>query len=120
MRWLVDECVDAALVTGLRDTGHDVVYVAESAASTGDAEILRLAQDQQRLLLTEDKDFGELVFRSRRPVPGLVLLRVDVAQSKLKWTRLSAAISAYGARLFGRYIVVEAARLRSRPLLKLA
>jgi predicted nuclease of predicted toxin-antitoxin system len=94
--------------------------VAESVASASDVEVLHLAQDEQRLLLTEDKDFGELVFRSRRPVPGLVLLRVDVAQGPLKWTRLNAAMSAYGARLFGRYVVVEAARLRSRPLLKLA
>jgi len=77
MRWLADECVDAALVASLRSAGHDVSYVAEVASGLTDEEALRLAQDQQRVFLTEDKDFGELVFRFRLPVPAVVLLRIN-------------------------------------------
>ena len=77
MRWLVDECVDAALVQRLRGGGHDVLYVAEIASGATDAQVLRRASDENRLLLTEDKDFGELIFRLRVPVPGLVLLRIE-------------------------------------------
>ena len=74
MRWLADECVDAPLVTRLRGAGHDVSYIAEIASRATDTEALRLAQDEGRLFLTEDKDFGEFVFRFKRAVPGVVLL----------------------------------------------
>jgi predicted nuclease of predicted toxin-antitoxin system len=117
VRWLVDECVDAALVQRLRGGGHDVLYVAEIASGTTDAQVLRRASDENRLLLTEDKDFGELAFRLRMPVPGLVLLRVEPEGHLFKWTRLEAAIHRFGQRLFGRHVVIEEARFRSRPLL---
>ena len=75
-------------------------------------------KEEGRLFLTEDKDFGELVFRFKRAVPGVVLLRIDPEKPHLKWTRLEAAIARFGEGLFGRYVVIEEARFRSRPLLK--
>ncbi|MGA7862814.1 MAG: DUF5615 family PIN-like protein [Stellaceae bacterium] len=109
MRWLADECVDAALVRRLRGAGHDVIYAAEVASGTTDAQILRQANDEHRLLLTEDrllltedKDFGEFVFRLHMTVPGLVLLRVALERYLFKWARLDAAVQRFGQRLFGR------------------
>jgi hypothetical protein len=61
MRWLVDECVAAALVHQLRAAGHDASYMADGGPSTIDAAVLQLAHEEGRLLLTEDKDFGDLV-----------------------------------------------------------
>jgi predicted nuclease of predicted toxin-antitoxin system len=104
------------LVGLLREVGHDVVYVAETAAGLSDADVIALAYRERRLLLTEDKDFGDLIFRWKRAVPGLVLLRIDSEQSALKGARLTTAIERYGEELFGRYLVIEAGRLRSRPL----
>jgi hypothetical protein len=51
-------------------------------------------------------------------VPGLVLLRLRSEQYPLKWVRLKAAVQQFGDRPFGRYVVIEEARFRSRPLLK--
>ncbi len=116
MRWLADECVDAALVTRLRSAGHDADYMPEFASGAADAEVLRRAHEDGRLLLTEDKDFGELVFRMKMAVPGLVLLRISPERHLLKWTRLETAIERFGERLYGRYLVIEEARYRSRPL----
>lgn len=110
------ECVDAALVASLRDAGHDVSYIAEIACGLTDTEALKLAQDEQRVFLTEDKDFGELVIRFRLPVPGLVLLRIDPARAALKWPRLEDIIRQLENRLFGRYVVITETRSRSRPL----
>lgn len=118
MRWLVDECVDAGLVERLRATGHDVVYTAEIAPSASDADVLRRAQNERRLLLTDDKDFGELIIRRGQDAPGIVLLRIDPAMHNLKIRQLAAAIERLGENLFGRYTIVEAARIRSRPLRK--
>jgi predicted nuclease of predicted toxin-antitoxin system len=116
MRWLGDECLSASLVNLLRAEGHDVLYVAEMAAGLSDTEVIRLALQEDRLLLTEDKDFGELVVRFGYSVPGLVLIRIDPAKPTLRARRLGAAIQQFGERLFGRYLVIEDARLRARKL----
>ena len=116
MRWLVDECVDAALVALLRESGHDAVYVSDVAPRATDVEVMIRADRDSRLLLTEDKDFGDLVFRQARPVPGIVLLRIDLARRAHKGARLLAAIDRFGDNLLGRYTVIEDARFRSRPL----
>jgi len=79
---------------------------------------MQRAEAEARLLLTEDKGFGDLVSRSGMPVPGVVLLRVDPEKHLLKWRRLEAAIARFGERLFGRYLVIEETRFRSRPLLR--
>jgi predicted nuclease of predicted toxin-antitoxin system len=102
----------------LRESGHDTIYMSDVAARASDAEVMERAHSEQRLLLTEDKDFGDLVFRQGRPVPGIVLLRIDSARRSLKWPRLLAAVDRFGEGLFGRYMVVEVARFRSRPLLR--
>lgn len=120
MRWLADECVSAVLVNRLRDAGHDVLYVAEFLSGATDPAVLELANSQRRVLLTEDKDFGDLVIRSRRVVPGVILLRLDAEAGDEKWRRLRTAITELGDRIGGRYIVVDAKRIRSRPLLRSA
>jgi predicted nuclease of predicted toxin-antitoxin system len=116
VRWLIDECVDAALAVQLRESGHDVIYVSDVAPRATDAEVMSRANSENRLLLTEDKDFGDLVFRQARPVPGIVLLRIDSARRSHKGARLLAAIGRFGDSLLGRYTVIEDARFRSRPL----
>jgi predicted nuclease of predicted toxin-antitoxin system len=120
VRWLADECVDAGMVSHLRAAGHDVVYMAEVSPAASDARVLMQAQAVRRLLLTEDKDFGDLVFRRGQSVPGIILLRIDPANHALKKTRRDAAISRFGDGLFGRYVTVEGARFRSRPLPRLS
>jgi predicted nuclease of predicted toxin-antitoxin system len=117
MRWPVDECVDAELVKQLRYGGHDVVYVAADGSGATDPQVLQRAREEDRVLLTEDKDFGDLVFRLRLVLPGVVFLRIPPEDRAIKWERLSAAIEQFGMGLVGRYIVVEKSRMRSRPLL---
>jgi hypothetical protein len=105
MFFLADECVDAAVVEGLRDAGHDVRYVAEGERALTDAEVLKIAAQENRILLTEDKDFG-----------GVVLLRIEPLRRSLKWPRLAAAIERFEDRLFGRHTVVHEDRFRFRAV----
>lgn len=116
MRWLADECVAAPLVASLRAQGHDVLYIAETGPGLSDTDVIALALGEKRLLLTEDKDFGDLVFRRERTVPGVVLMRIGSEISVLKTARLAAAVERYGEGLLGRYTVIEEGRFRSRPL----
>jgi predicted nuclease of predicted toxin-antitoxin system len=100
----------------MRQAGEDVLYMAEAAPATTDTEAVALAQAEGRLLLTEDKDFGDLVFSRRQSIPGVVFMRIESTARELRWVRLKLAISTFGADMFGRYTVVEPARFRSRPL----
>jgi predicted nuclease of predicted toxin-antitoxin system len=101
VRWLADECIAAPLVEALRQCDRDVLYVAEHAAGLTDADVVELSMREGRLLLTEDKDFGDLIFRRGRTVPGIVLVRVGAENPRLQEMRLMAAIDQFGERLLG-------------------
>lgn len=78
MKFLADECCDADMIASLREGGHDILYITEFKPGTVDEEVLKKAFDENRILLTEDKGFGELVFHLRKPARGIILLRFDV------------------------------------------
>jgi predicted nuclease of predicted toxin-antitoxin system len=116
MRFLADECCDAALVDVLRGDGHDVLYAIESLRGATDDDLLTRAVSERRILLTEDKDFGELVYRLRRPAHGIVLLRFAVGDRALKVPRLRYLLEQEAERLPGAFIVLEVDKVRVRSL----
>ena len=77
MNLIVDENVDKLVVESLRQDGHHVLYVAEFAPSIDDETVLEQANQNGALLITEDKDFDEIVFRQGRIHTGVVLIRFD-------------------------------------------
>ena len=117
MKFLADECCDTGLVASLRKDGHNVRYITEEKAGAIDDEILSNAYKEERILITEDKDFGELVYRFKKPTHGIVLLRIDVTDRHNKWPRLKKLIDNYGPKLQGYFTVVDTQKFRFRPLL---
>ena len=116
MRFLAEENVQHAVVHTLRDSGHDVACVGEVAPGASDDEVLRLANDESRLLLTNDKDFGELVYREGRVATGIFLMRFS-AQDGVERARLLAEIMPeLGERLNGLFATVSEGLARLRPL----
>lgn len=116
VKLLADECCDALLVQGLRGAGFDVFYVKESARGADDETVLRLGVDQERVLLTEDKDFGELVVRLNLPAHGVILLRIDPANSTRKLDRLLDVLHDQRHSLPSYFVVVDEEKARFRPL----
>jgi predicted nuclease of predicted toxin-antitoxin system len=116
VRLLVDECCDEQVAAGLRADGHDVSSVRESAPGSDDTTVLQAAVAEQRLLLTEDKDFGELVVRLGLPAYGIILVRMSDPHGEVKLERLREVLANHGDRLAGSVVVVEAERVRFRPL----
>jgi predicted nuclease of predicted toxin-antitoxin system len=116
MRWLSDECVDVRIAAFLRSHGHDVIHALDVTPTAQDIDVMNLALREGRLLLTEDKDFGDLAIRRGIAVPGIVLLRVQPDLLSFKCAQLNSAIVKFGETLIGQYVVVEARRFRSRPL----
>lgn len=115
MRFLADECCDFAVVRALRSAGHDVRALAEETSRTVDAGVMAEAANDQRILLTEDKDFGWLTFVGDSASAGVVLIRFpgDVRQS------LSAAVVAlvdeHGDQLHGSFTVLQPGHARITP-----
>lgn len=116
MRLLADECCSAGLVSALRADGHDVLYALEACPGASDDAILECAFSQSRLLLTEDKGFGELVYRLGLPARGIILLRFDVADRALKASRMRELLVQRGEQLHGSLVVLEVDKVRIRPL----
>lgn len=77
MRMLADESVDRPLIVRLRQDGHEVASIAEESPGIPDDEVLDRAYGDGVVLLSADKDFGELVYRRRRPHAGILLVRLS-------------------------------------------
>ncbi len=116
MKFLADECCDKALVEALREDGHDVVYATESLQGAPDETVLARAFSEKRLLITEDKDFGELVYRLKKPTRGIILLRFDVSDRVFKIPRLRELLKHESQKLSGSFVVLEREKVRIRSL----
>lgn len=114
MRLLVDDGVDVAIVSRLRADGHDVTYVAELAPGATDSAVLELAASDERLLLTADKDFGELVFRQRRAACGVLLVRLPGVASSARSDAVASALADHGDEMANAFSVVSPGLVRIR------
>ena len=116
MRFLADESCDFAVVTALRNAGHDITAIAESSPGVEDEVVLALARSEARVLITEDKDFGLLAYAGGHETTGVVLIRFPAGvRSSLGQTLVDLA-SELGDRFVKAFVVVEPGRARvSRP-----
>lgn len=114
MRFLADEGVDRSIVDALRGDGHDVRWMAEELVGTKDDIILEAALRDARILITEDKDFGELVYRQRLHHRGVVLVRIDGISNAEKARIASRAIGEHETELPGGFTVIQHATIRIR------
>jgi predicted nuclease of predicted toxin-antitoxin system len=116
VRFLVDASCDARIAAHLRSNGHDVTRVgSDYAADLPDIAILQLAEREQRILITDDRDFGELVYRLRHPHAGVIYLRLDSTNIAVRCTRLDAALAEIGPSIDGFIVVTQTGvRLRRR------
>ena len=116
MRFLANENVPLDVVEALRNAGHDVAWIRVDAPGAKDPDILRRAVVENRVLLTSDKDFGELAFRFGLPgACGVVLFRLQADSSAALAAQVVAA-TASRSDWVGNFSVVERGRIRVRPL----
>ncbi|MGE3538821.1 MAG: DUF5615 family PIN-like protein [Candidatus Tectimicrobiota bacterium] len=116
MRLLADENIHGGIVQWLRSQGHDVLWATETLQGVGDAILLQTAQQHERVLLTADLDFGELVFRERLTSHGVVLLRMDDLTLQERLARLHVVWESLEGHAVGQFVVITAERVRVRPL----
>ncbi len=116
MRIVANENIAGSVIGALRDAGHDVLSVKESMRGASDEEILARAQSETRIVITHDKDFGELAFRFGLPADaGVVLFRLSGTDPESDNQRILEAL-AVRSDWEGHFTVVEQDRIRIRPL----
>ncbi len=115
-RMLANENVPAVVVTALKADGHDVTWMRDIGPGSLDPQVLALALSEGQIVLTFDKDFGELAFRlGHEATPGVILLRPRL-RSPEHLVRFTRSVLAQGHAWEGHFAVAEEGRLRIVPL----
>jgi predicted nuclease of predicted toxin-antitoxin system len=115
MRFLANENFPLASVTRLRKAAHDVAAIVQESPGVRDSQVLEQAAIEARIVLTFDRDYGELIYRRRLPVPaGVVYFRYDPLSPEEPAEHLLRLLTV--ADLANKYTVVERDRIRQRPL----
>jgi predicted nuclease of predicted toxin-antitoxin system len=114
MKLIADEGVDKPIVDALRTSGFDVLYILEKNKGAEDEFILSLANKEQRILLTQDKDFGELVFRLKNAHFGVVLIRLNGYSSPDKADIVVKLFPKYKDQLIKAFTVIQPNAIRIR------
>ena len=112
MRFLVDECTGPKVAKWLREQGYEVFSVYEEARGMDDEEIIIKAFDENWILITNDKDFGEKVHREDRSHRGVVFLRLKDERANNKIETLRRLLEAYANRITDCFVVVTETRVR--------
>jgi predicted nuclease of predicted toxin-antitoxin system len=112
MNFVADESCARPVIEALRETGHDVVAIFEIAKGATDDEVLDHALKESRVLITEDRDFGELVYARGHPSAGVILLRFPGAARHAKIAAVVETVSKLGSRLQDAFTVVGPGRVR--------
>jgi predicted nuclease of predicted toxin-antitoxin system len=112
MRFLVDECAGPAVAEWLRGQGHEVFSVFDDSKGISDVEVLDKAFAENRILITNDKDFGEMIFRERREHHGVIFLRLDDERSANKIEALRHLLESYSEKLPDQFVTATETKVR--------
>lgn len=117
MRFLANENFPRASVIKLRSANYDVAYGSEDAIGASDSEVLARAVDEERIILTFDRDYGELIYRLRMPTPtGVVYFRYFPTTAEEPAEDLIRLLNIEKISLQGLFTVYERNQIRQRSL----
>jgi predicted nuclease of predicted toxin-antitoxin system len=114
LRFLLDVHIAKSIAAALRSRGHDVLQAADQHGLCSDDEILALAAHEERILVTEDRDFSDLIYlQGRTPPPAILYLRTGPAHQPKMVERVMLVLA--NSLIEGHMVVVEQANIRLRP-----
>jgi predicted nuclease of predicted toxin-antitoxin system len=114
MRFLVDECTGTKVAHWLRKEGYEVFSVYEEARGITDDTIIKKAFEENWILITNDKDFGEKVYREKYPHRGIIFMRLQDERSVNKISVLQRLLSMYLQKIPNSFVVVTETQVRFR------
>lgn len=116
MKFLADAHISIELIGMLRELGHDCLDSSAIPPRLPDVDVLQSAAADGRVVITSDKDFGELVFVHAIPCPGVVLIRVALANETDRVAFIRSAWPLVLSRLPGSFVTITRSGVRARPL----
>lgn len=116
MKYLADESVDFPIIKQLRNSGFEVASIAELSPGISDESVFSKSVQGNLILITSDKDFGEIVFRLKRVNAGIVLLRINGLQNTEKAEMVGQIFINHSNKFMNKFVVIERDNLRIRSL----
>ena len=116
MRFLVDECIGPSVAKWLKDNGHQVYSVYDESRGLDDNSILKIAFEKNYILITNDSDFGELIFRQKRHTMGVILIRLAGLSTIEKAEIVVTAVKEHANTLSNAFTVITSKTIRIRKL----
>ncbi len=116
MRFLADVNIERPVVDELERMGHNVSWVADLDRYLDDMSIFEIARKERPILLTNDKDFGEIVFRQKLLPTGIVLFRVKGQDVTKKIRLVKKLLAAHSDKIAKHFVVVAEEKVRFIPL----
>jgi predicted nuclease of predicted toxin-antitoxin system len=112
IKFLADVNIERPIVEFLQENGYDTKWIPDLDCKMVDQQLLEMANKEKRILITNDKDFGELTFRQKRISTGIILFRVKNQKSRDKIRLLQKLLLVYGHKLKGNFIVLTQKKFR--------
>lgn len=115
-KFLADESVDFRIVESLRNDEYEIKAIIEINPSISDDEVLKLANEIKAVLITEDKDFGELTYRLKRPNNGIILLRLSGVKIQDRISIIKTVFEEHLHEFKNSFTVITESRIRIRKI----
>ena len=116
IKFLADVNVEKPLVDYLSKQGYDIKWVPDYNCEMPDEGLLQLANEEKRIFITNDKDFGDLIFLQKKLSVGTILFRVKGQKTEEKIKLMKKILMGYRDKLLNHYIVITKAEIRIIPL----
>ena len=112
MKFLVDECAGRHIGQWLHSQGYDTIAISETTPGLPDDAVLLKAFTEDRILITADKDFGEMIFRNKHQHRGIILIRLEQEDLTTKIAAIGTLLNLYSHDLYGNFTVVTEKSIR--------
>lgn len=116
LRFLADESFSFSIISVLREKGYNIKWIGEIAPGISDRSVYKIAEEDNRIILTEDKDFGELAIRFKLKANGVVLLRISSKEKELRQKRVFELLEKFPEKLQDHLVVINPEKFRFRNL----
>lgn len=112
MKFLIDECIGYSIVEWLQSKNYDVVFLEDASIGASDPEVLAIAYAANRILITCDKDYGEIIFLRKQPHKGIILLRLANYTRSKKINILEKILQDHANEIDENFIVASENNIR--------
>lgn len=116
MLFLANENIPLKTCKELKNEGLDILSVREIEPGATDEKVIQIAKEDDRILITFDKDFGKLVFMQKQMIKGIILLRFPPVSPSIISENIKKLIALKNIKLEGHFTVVGVGKIRSIPL----